>query len=52
VQGALIEPMAVAWRTADRCKVQRGQTVVIHGGGPIGIGVYFTLRKRGIRVFD
>jgi len=50
VQGALIEPMAVAWRTAERCKVQPGQTVVIHGGGPIGIGVYFTLRKRGIRV--
>jgi (R,R)-butanediol dehydrogenase / meso-butanediol dehydrogenase / diacetyl reductase len=50
VQGALIEPMAVAWRTADRCRVQSGQTVVIHGGGPIGIGVYFTLRKRGIRV--
>src|SRR4029077_10173011 len=50
MQGALIEPMAVAWRTADRCRVQSGQTVVIHGGGPIGVGVYFTLRKRGIRV--
>jgi (R,R)-butanediol dehydrogenase/meso-butanediol dehydrogenase/diacetyl reductase len=50
MQGALIEPLAVAWRTADRCKVQSGQTVVVHGGGPIGIGVYFTLRSRGIRV--
>jgi (R,R)-butanediol dehydrogenase/meso-butanediol dehydrogenase/diacetyl reductase len=50
VQGALIEPMAIAWRTADRCKVQSGQTVVVHGGGPIGIGVYFTLRKRGVRI--
>jgi (R,R)-butanediol dehydrogenase/meso-butanediol dehydrogenase/diacetyl reductase len=50
MQGALIEPMAVAWRTADRCKVQSGQTVVVHGGGPIGIGVYFTLRNRGVRV--
>jgi len=49
-QGALIEPMAVAWRTADRCRVQSGQTVVVHGGGPIGIGVYFTLKKRGVRV--
>lgn len=50
MQGALIEPMAIAWRTADRCKVQSGQTVVVHGGGPIGIGVYFTLRRRGVRV--
>jgi (R,R)-butanediol dehydrogenase / meso-butanediol dehydrogenase / diacetyl reductase len=50
MQGALIEPMAIAWRTADRCRVQSGQTVVIHGGGPIGIGVYLTLRKRGVRV--
>ncbi|HTX24562.1 MAG TPA: alcohol dehydrogenase catalytic domain-containing protein [Steroidobacteraceae bacterium] len=48
VQGALIEPMAIAWRTADRCALQAGQTAVIHGGGPIGIGVYFTLRRRGI----
>src|SRR6185312_9295265 len=49
-QGALIEPMAIAWRTADRCAVEAGQTVVIHGGGPIGIGAFFTLRRRGIRV--
>jgi len=49
-QGALIEPMAIAWRTAERCQVQAGQTVVVHGGGPIGIGVYFTLKRRGLRV--
>jgi (R,R)-butanediol dehydrogenase/meso-butanediol dehydrogenase/diacetyl reductase len=49
-QGALIEPMAIAWRTAQRCQVQAGQTAVIHGAGPIGIGVYFTLRERGVRV--
>jgi (R,R)-butanediol dehydrogenase/meso-butanediol dehydrogenase/diacetyl reductase len=50
MQGALIEPMAIAWRTADRCQVESGQTAVVHGGGPIGIGVYFTLRRRGVRV--
>lgn len=49
-QGALIEPMAIAWRTAERCRVESGQTVVIHGGGPIGIGIYFTLARRGVRV--
>jgi (R,R)-butanediol dehydrogenase/meso-butanediol dehydrogenase/diacetyl reductase len=49
-QGALIEPMAISYRTAERCEVQSGQTVVIHGGGPIGVGVYFTLIRRGVRV--
>jgi len=49
-QGALIEPMAIAWRTVERCAVESGQTAVVHGGGPIGIGVYFTLRRRGVRV--
>ncbi len=38
-QGALIEPMAIAWRTAERCGLEAGQTAVIHGAGPIGIGV-------------
>ncbi len=50
MQGALVEPMAIAWRTAERCQVSAGQTVVIHGAGPIGIGVYFTLRRRGVEV--
>ncbi|HEU4624057.1 MAG TPA: alcohol dehydrogenase catalytic domain-containing protein [Steroidobacteraceae bacterium] len=49
-QGALIEPMAISYRTAERCEVEAGQTVAIHGGGPIGIGIFFTLAKRGVRV--
>ncbi len=49
-QGALIEPMAISYRTAQRCEVEAGQTVAIHGGGPIGIGIYFTLARRGVRV--
>jgi len=49
IQGALIEPMAISYRTAERCNVEAGQTVVIHGAGPIGLGVYFTLRKWGVR---
>jgi (R,R)-butanediol dehydrogenase / meso-butanediol dehydrogenase / diacetyl reductase len=49
-QGALIEPMAISYRTAERCAVEAGQTVAIHGGGPIGIGVFFTLARRGVRV--
>src|SRR5688572_9099133 len=50
MQGALVEPMAIAWRTAERCQVSAGQTVVIHGAGPIGIGVYFTLHRRHVEV--
>jgi (R,R)-butanediol dehydrogenase/meso-butanediol dehydrogenase/diacetyl reductase len=49
-QGALVEPMAISYRTAERCEAEAGQTVVIHGGGPIGVGVYFTLIRRGVRV--
>jgi (R,R)-butanediol dehydrogenase/meso-butanediol dehydrogenase/diacetyl reductase len=48
MQGALIEPLAIAWHTANRCQVQAGQTVAIHGAGPIGLGVFLTLRRRGV----
>lgn len=49
-QGALIEPMAISYRTAERCGVEAGQTVAVHGGGPIGVGVYFTLVRWGVNV--
>jgi (R,R)-butanediol dehydrogenase/meso-butanediol dehydrogenase/diacetyl reductase len=50
MQGALIEPLAVAWHTANRCRLEAGQTAAIHGAGPIGIGVCLTLQARGIEV--
>jgi (R,R)-butanediol dehydrogenase/meso-butanediol dehydrogenase/diacetyl reductase len=50
MQGALIEPLAVAWHTANRCRLEAGQTVAIHGAGPIGIGVCLTLKARGVDV--
>lgn len=49
-QGALIEPLAVAWHTANRCRLEAGQTAAIHGAGPIGIGVFLALKERGVRV--
>ena len=49
-QGALIEPLAVAWNTANRCQLEAGQIVAIHGAGPIGIGVCLTLKARGVEV--
>jgi (R,R)-butanediol dehydrogenase/meso-butanediol dehydrogenase/diacetyl reductase len=50
VQGALIEPLAIAWHTANRCRLEAGQTAAIHGAGPIGIGVCLTLKSRGVDV--
>jgi (R,R)-butanediol dehydrogenase/meso-butanediol dehydrogenase/diacetyl reductase len=50
LQGALIEPLAIAWHTANRCQVAAGQTVAIHGAGPIGVGVFLTLRHRGVEM--
>jgi (R,R)-butanediol dehydrogenase/meso-butanediol dehydrogenase/diacetyl reductase len=49
LQGALIEPMSVAYYTAQRCRVSAGQTVAIHGAGPIGVGVHLALRRRGVK---
>src|SRR2546429_6897734 len=48
LQGALIEPLAIAWHTVNRCAVSAGQTVAIHGAGPIGAGAFLTLRRRGV----
>jgi (R,R)-butanediol dehydrogenase/meso-butanediol dehydrogenase/diacetyl reductase len=48
--GALIEPLSVAYHTANRCQVEAGQTVAVHGAGPIGVGVFLTLRRRGVNV--
>ena len=49
-QGAVIEPLAIAYATVNRCRAEAGQTVAVHGAGPIGIGIYLTLRRRGLRV--
>lgn len=46
--GALVEPMAVAWHAVRRSGVQPGQSALIIGGGPIGIGLYLSLRAQGV----
>lgn len=46
--GALVEPMAVAWRGVRQAAVAPGDAVLILGGGPIGLGVYFALKAAGI----
>src|SRR5256884_6756818 len=48
LRGALIEPLAIAWHTVNRCEVSAGQMVAIHGAGPIGAGAFLTLRRRAV----
>lgn len=46
--GALVEPMAVAYHAAKRAEVGPGDTAVVFGAGPIGIGLWFALRGLGV----
>ncbi|WP_406249028.1 2,3-butanediol dehydrogenase [Microbacterium sp. M] len=46
--GALVEPMSVAWHAVSRGRLEAGQTALIAGAGPIGIGVWFALKARGV----
>ncbi|WDH78367.1 2,3-butanediol dehydrogenase [Microbacterium esteraromaticum] len=46
--GALVEPMAVAWHAVNRAEMPENGTALIAGAGPIGIGVWFALKARGI----
>lgn len=46
--GALVEPMAVSWHAVNQSGVEPGQTALVAGAGPIGIGVWFALRARGV----
>lgn len=46
--GSLVEPMAVAWHAVKRSGIKPGQSALIAGAGPIGIGVWFALRELGV----
>lgn len=46
--GALVEPMSVAYHAATLGDVSPGDTAVVFGGGPIGIGLWFALRGKGL----
>lgn len=46
--GALVEPMAVSWHAVNQGGVEQGQSALIVGAGPIGIGIWFALRARGV----
>lgn len=48
--GALVEPLAVACHDVRRAELERGEYVVILGGGPIGALIAMVARERGARV--
>ena len=46
--GALVEPMSVAYHAATLGDVSPGDTAMVFGAGPIGIGLWFALRGKGL----
>uniref|UniRef100_UPI0024BA30D3 2,3-butanediol dehydrogenase n=1 Tax=Mycolicibacterium poriferae TaxID=39694 RepID=UPI0024BA30D3 len=46
--GALVEPMSVAYHAATLGDVSAGDTAMVFGAGPIGIGLWFALRGKGL----
>lgn len=44
---ALIQPLAVCWHAVKLAKVKAGQTALILGGGPIGLGMILALKNYG-----
>ena len=47
--GALVEPMSVAYHAATLGEVKSGDTAMVFGAGPIGIGLWFALRGKGLQ---
>ncbi|KAI9893378.1 MAG: hypothetical protein M1814_006674 [Vezdaea aestivalis] len=45
--GALVEPLAVAWHAVNASPFKAGDSVLIIGGGPIGLAVIQSLKARG-----
>lgn len=48
-EGALVEPLAVGLHAVEKGKVQRGDTVLIVGAGPVGLAIAQWCRFSGAR---
>ncbi|TDD10218.1 2,3-butanediol dehydrogenase [Saccharopolyspora terrae] len=46
--GALVEPMSVAYHATTLADLNPGDTALVFGAGPIGIGVFQALRGQGV----
>ncbi len=51
-QGALVEPMSVAFNGVLRARVGPGNTAIVFGAGPIGIGAFLGLQVVGLAASD
>ncbi|MHA6761413.1 zinc-binding dehydrogenase [Streptacidiphilus sp. PAMC 29251] len=47
--GALTEPMAIGWHAVRRADVNRKDTAIVIGCGPVGLAVICMLKARGVR---
>jgi (R,R)-butanediol dehydrogenase/meso-butanediol dehydrogenase/diacetyl reductase len=47
-EGALVEPLSVAFNAVLRSRVEPGQTALVLGAGPIGIGIALGMRAIGV----
>lgn len=45
--GALVEPLSVGWHAVGQSPLQNDSTILILGGGPIGIAVIQALKAKG-----
>lgn len=45
--GALVEPLAVGWHAVKMSPMKAGDTVLVLGGGPIGLSVIQALKAKG-----
>ncbi|KAF7589766.1 hypothetical protein BBP40_003874 [Aspergillus hancockii] len=45
---ALVEPITVAWHAVNRSPIEAARTVLVVGGGPIGLAVVQVLKARGV----
>jgi threonine dehydrogenase-like Zn-dependent dehydrogenase len=46
---ALVEPLSVGWHAVRQSPLKKDSTVLILGGGPIGIAVILALKAKGCR---
>ena len=46
---ALAEPLAVSLRAVNRAGAMAGETAVVFGAGPIGLGIVLWLKRKGVK---
>jgi threonine dehydrogenase-like Zn-dependent dehydrogenase len=47
--GALVEPLSVAWHAISAAPLSTSDTVLVLGGGPIGLAVVQCLAAKGVK---